>query len=233
MRLERLPTFRCDINCAPRGRALKPSKVASPRQEVRSEGGRQDGVHARSNRGTGTRCHGDRCDPVNIQSQVTEPFDTARRDNEGLSVSLREVAMAEHRLGNLCKAVSGGLFLNNAQLLSSGELLFTINGQRGGSDALVPTADKPALAASAKLGLSQSLQRRRAKISSKPAKFRPRSIAWPAIDLLCLSRSPISNTSQVHAHHASDRGSSDECTCQTREEAQERRAANVVVLIMV
>jgi hypothetical protein len=40
------------------------------------------------------------CDPGNIQSQATEPFDTARRDDVGLSVSLREVAVAEHRLGN-------------------------------------------------------------------------------------------------------------------------------------
>jgi hypothetical protein len=31
---------------------------------------------------------------------------------------------------------------------------------------------------------------RRAKISSKPTKFRLRSIAWPTIDLLCLNRSP-------------------------------------------
>jgi hypothetical protein len=100
MRLERLPTFRGDINCARRGRTLKPSKVASSRQEVRSEGASKmvftlGPVEAPARDAMATRC-----DPVNIQSQVTEPFDTVRRDDEGLSVSLREVAMAEHRLGN-------------------------------------------------------------------------------------------------------------------------------------
>jgi hypothetical protein len=100
MRLERLPTFRGDINCARRGRTLKPSKVASSRQEVCSEGASKmvftlGPVEALARDAMATRC-----DPVNIQSQVTEPFDTVRRDDEGLSVSLREVAMAEHRLGN-------------------------------------------------------------------------------------------------------------------------------------
>jgi len=100
MCLERLPTFRCDVNCARRGRALKPSKVASSRQEARSEGAGKmvftlGPVEALARDAMATRC-----DPVNIQSQVTEPFDTVRRDNEGLSVSLREVAVAEHRLGN-------------------------------------------------------------------------------------------------------------------------------------
>jgi hypothetical protein len=100
MRLERLPTFRRDINRARRGWALKPSKVASSRQEVCSEGAGKmvftlGPVEALARDAMATRC-----DPVNIQSQMTEPFDTARRDNEGLSVSQREVAVAEHRLGN-------------------------------------------------------------------------------------------------------------------------------------
>src|SRR5882724_2182237 len=89
MRLERLPTFRCDINCARRGRALKPSKVASLRQKARSERARKmvftlGPVEALARDAMATRC-----DPVNIQSQVIEPFDTARREDIGLSISLR------------------------------------------------------------------------------------------------------------------------------------------------
>jgi hypothetical protein len=100
MRLERLPTFRRDINCARRRRALKPSKVASSRQKVRSEGAGEmvfmfGPVEALARNAMATWR-----DSVNVQSQVTEPCATARRDNEGLSVSLREVTVAEHRLGN-------------------------------------------------------------------------------------------------------------------------------------
>jgi hypothetical protein len=100
MRLERLPPFRCDIDGARRGWALKPSKVASSRQEMRSERagkmiftlGPVEAL-ARDAMATGT-------DPVNVEPQATEPFDTAGRDNERLSIFLREVATAEHRLGN-------------------------------------------------------------------------------------------------------------------------------------
>src|SRR5260221_1212669 len=100
MRLERLPTFRCDIDCARRGRALKPTKVASSRQEMRSEGASKmvftlGPVEALARDAVATRC-----DAVNIQSQVTEPIDTARRDDVGLTVALRKVAVGEHRLGN-------------------------------------------------------------------------------------------------------------------------------------
>jgi hypothetical protein len=59
------------------------------RQEVRSEGAGEmvftlGPVEALARDAVATWC-----DPVNIQSQVTEPFDTARRDNESLSASLR------------------------------------------------------------------------------------------------------------------------------------------------
>ena len=115
MRLERLPTFRCDINCARRGRALKPSKVASSRQEMRTEGAGKmvftlGPVEALARDAMATRC-----DPVNIQSQVTEPFDTARRDDVGLSVSLREVAVAEHRLGNSDAKAPGEMVVTAAR----------------------------------------------------------------------------------------------------------------------
>jgi hypothetical protein len=100
MRLERLPPFRRDIDSTRRGWALKPSKVASSRQEVNSEGAGKvvfalGPVEALARDAVATQS-----DPINIQSQATEPFDTARRNNEGLSVSLPEVATAEHRLGN-------------------------------------------------------------------------------------------------------------------------------------
>src|SRR5258708_39405152 len=100
MRLERLPTFRCDINCARRGRTLKPSKVASSHQEVRSEGASKMVVTLGAVEALARDAVATRCDPVNIESQVIEPFDTARWDDVGLSVSLREVTMAQHRLGN-------------------------------------------------------------------------------------------------------------------------------------
>jgi hypothetical protein len=115
MRLERLPTFRCDINCARRGRALKPFKIESSGQEVRSEGAGKmvftlGPVEALARDAMATRC-----DPANIQSQVTEPFDTARRDNEGRSVSLREVAVAEHRLGNSDAQAPGEMVVATAR----------------------------------------------------------------------------------------------------------------------
>src|SRR3954468_14049930 len=98
MRLERLPTFRCDINCARGGRARKPSKVASSRQELRSERAGKMVLTLSPVEALARDAMATRCDPGDIQSQATEPFDTARRDDEGLSVSLREVAVAEHRL---------------------------------------------------------------------------------------------------------------------------------------
>jgi putative SOS response-associated peptidase YedK len=50
----------------------------------------------------------------------------------------------------------------------------------------------------------------------------PREDFFEACEISTAVNRPISNTSQVHTHHAGDRGSSDECACQTREEAQER-----------
>jgi hypothetical protein len=88
-------------------RALKPSKVASSRQEARSEGAGKMVFTLGPVKALARDAMATRCDPVNIQSQVTEPFDTAWWDNEGLSVSLREVAVAEHRLGN-CDAQAPG-----------------------------------------------------------------------------------------------------------------------------
>jgi hypothetical protein len=53
-------------------------------------------------------------DAMAIQSQATEPFDTTRRDNEGLSVSLRE-AVAEYRLGNSDAQAAGEMVVAAAR----------------------------------------------------------------------------------------------------------------------
>jgi hypothetical protein len=49
-----------------------------------------------------------------------------------------------------------------------------------------------------------------------------RCLADKVWHLLCLSRLPNLQHQPGSHHHAGDRGSSDECACQRREEAQER-----------
>ena len=100
MRLERLPTFRCDINCARRGRTLKPSEVASSRQELRSE--RASKMVFTFSPVEALAATPWRPGVILATSSPRRPnhFGAAWPDDEGLSVSLSEVATAEHRLGD-------------------------------------------------------------------------------------------------------------------------------------